>query len=67
MFSSYNNALCDSSNLFFTPINPGDMGPLDIIRKVCIKSNIRYTDELPYISQMSAIGVNDYVKHFNFN
>ena len=48
---------------FFTTINPGDTGPLDIIRKACIKSNIRYTDELPYISKMSAIDVYDYVKH----
>ena len=30
-----------------------------------IKSNIRYADELQYISQMSVINVNDYVKHFN--
>ena len=30
-----------------------------------IKSNIRYADELQYISQMSAINVYDYVKHFN--
>ena len=30
-----------------------------------IKSNIRYADELQYISQMSTINVHDYVKHFN--
>ena len=30
-----------------------------------IKSNIRYADELQYISQMSAINVYDYVKYFN--
>ena len=30
-----------------------------------IKCNIRYADELQYISQMSAINVYDYVKHFN--
>ena len=30
-----------------------------------IKSNIRYAEELQYISQMSAINVYDYVKHFN--
>ena len=30
-----------------------------------IKSNIRYADELQYISQMSAINVYYYVKHFN--
>ena len=30
-----------------------------------IKSNMRYADELQYISQMSAINVYDYVKHFN--
>ena len=30
-----------------------------------IKSNIRYADELQYLSQMSAINVYDYVKHFN--
>ena len=30
-----------------------------------IKSNIRYADELQYISQMSAINVYDYDKHFN--
>ena len=29
------------------------------------KSNIRYADELQYISQMSAIDVYDYVKHLN--
>ena len=33
VLSSYNNALCDSSKLFST-INPGDMGPLDILRKL---------------------------------
>ena len=32
--SSYNNALCDSSKLFFTIINSGDMGLLDILREV---------------------------------
>ena len=31
-----------------------------------MKSNIRNADELQYISQMSAIDVYDYVKHFNF-
>ena len=31
----------------------------------CIKSNIRYADELQYISQLSTIYVYDYVKHFN--
>ena len=30
-----------------------------------IKSNIRYADELQYISQISAINVCDYFKHFN--
>ena len=30
-----------------------------------IKSSIRYDDELQYISQMSAINVYDYVKHFH--
>ena len=30
-----------------------------------IKSNIRYADELQYISQMSEINVYGYVKHFN--
>ena len=38
VLSSYNNALCDSSKLFFffffTKINPGNRGPLDILRKV---------------------------------
>ena len=35
VFSSYINALCDSSKIyFFLKINPGDMGPLDILRKV---------------------------------
>ena len=35
VLSSYNNALCDSSKLFFfTKINPVDMGPLNILRKV---------------------------------
>ena len=34
MFSSYNNALCDSSKLLFTTISPGDIGPLDILRKL---------------------------------
>ena len=34
VLSCHNNALCDSSKLFFTTINPGDMGPLDILRKV---------------------------------
>ena len=29
------------------------------------KNSIRYADELQYISQMSAIDVYDYVKHFN--
>ena len=32
---------------------------------ILYKSNIRYADELQYISQMSAIDVNDYGKHFN--
>ena len=31
----------------------------------CIKSNIHYAEELQYISQMSAIDVYDYVKHFS--
>ena len=31
--SSYNNALCDCSKLFCTAINPGDMGPLHILRR----------------------------------
>ena len=31
----------------------------------CIKSNIRYADELQYISQMSAIDIYDYGKHCN--
>ena len=30
VLSSYNNALCDSSKKI-TTINPGDMGPLDIL------------------------------------
>ena len=30
-----------------------------------IQSNIRYADELQYISQMSAVNVYDHVKHFN--
>ena len=35
VLSSYNNALYDSSKLFLQQlINPGDMGPLDILRKV---------------------------------
>ena len=37
--SSYNNALCDSSKLFIQ-INPGDIGPLDILRKVWHNSQI---------------------------
>ena len=40
VLSIYNNALCNSSKLFFTTINPGDMGPLDILRKVCRYSQI---------------------------
>ena len=35
------------------------------VSAIHIKSNIRYADELQYISQMSAIGVYDYVKHLN--
>ena len=34
VLSGNNNALYDSSKLFLTAINPGDMGPLDILRKV---------------------------------
>ena len=34
VLSSYNNALCDSSKVCFTTINPGDMGHLDILCKV---------------------------------
>ena len=34
VLTSYNNALCDNSKFFFTTINPGDMGPLDILRTV---------------------------------
>ena len=30
VLSIYNNALCHSAKLFFTTINPGDMGPLDV-------------------------------------
>ena len=33
VLSSYNNALCDSSKLFFTTTNHGGMGPLDILLK----------------------------------
>ena len=36
-----------------------------IVCNFVMKSNIRYADELQYISQMSAIDVYDYVKHFN--
>ena len=34
VLSGNNNALYYSSKLFLTTINPGDMGPLDILRKV---------------------------------
>ena len=34
VLSSYNNALCDSSKLLCTTINPRDVGPLDILSKV---------------------------------
>ena len=34
VLSSYTNALCDSTKLFITTINPGDVGPLDVLRKV---------------------------------
>ena len=40
VLSNYNNALCDKSKRFFTTINPGDMGPLDILRKVWRNSQI---------------------------
>ena len=40
VLSSYNNALCDSSKLFFTTIKPGNMGPSDILRKVWRNSQI---------------------------
>ena len=39
---SYNNApVCDSSK-FFTTINPGGMGPLDILRKVWFQCGLRF-------------------------
>ena len=40
VLSSYNNALCDSSKLCFTTINPGDMGTLDILHKEWRNSQI---------------------------
>ena len=60
----------ENSNQFSLPV-AGEHGSLlyaiykVIICNFRIKSNIRYADELQYISQMSAIDVYDYVKHFN--
>ena len=41
------------------------MQSIKSLSAILYKSNIRYADELQYISQMSAIDVYDYVKHLN--
>ena len=41
------------------------MQSIKSLSAIRIKCNIRYAEELQYISQMYVINVYDYVKHFN--
>ena len=43
------------------------MQSIKSLSAISYKSNIRNADELQFISQMSAIDVYDYVKHFTAN
>ena len=39
---------------------------LKSLSAICIKCNVRYTDEQKYISQMSAIDLYDTINHLKF-